>query len=146
MKKIVLYSLLIFCLPACTSLSYSERTTLRSLESKGISIDKPKGNWERPANPAGAAMLNLLPGIGNFYLASGNGGDSSHYLYGFGNLVTWPVSILWGIPEAAIDADTINQRELVYFYMFNEAGIEELQQMGYEISSSGKLIPVANKK
>ena len=146
MKKIVLFSLLIFYLSACTSLSYSERTTLRSLESKGISVDKPKGNWKRPANPAGAAMLNLLPGIGNFYLASGNGGDSSHYLYGFGNLVTWPISILWGIPEAAIDAETINQRELVYFYIYDEEGIETLRQMGFEISASGKLIPVANKK
>ena len=146
MKKIVLYTALILTLSACTSLSYSERNTIRSLESKGISVDKPKGNWERPANPAGAAALNILPGFGNFYLASGNGGDSSHYLYGSLNLLTWPISILWGIPEAAIDAETINQRELVYFYTFNEAGIEELQQMGYEISSSGKLIPIANKK
>ena len=145
MKKIVLFSLLIFCLSACTSLSYSERTTLRSLESKGISVDKPKGNWERPANPAGAAALNILPGFGNFYLASGNGGDSSHYLYGSLNLLTWPISILWGIPEAAIDAETINQRELVYFYIYDEEGIETLRQMGFEISASGKLIPVANK-
>ena len=139
MKKIVLYSLLIFCLPACTSLSYSERTTLRSLESKGISIDKPKGNWERPANPAGAAALNILPGFGNFYLASGNGGDSSQYLYGFLNLLTWPISILWGIPEAAIDANRINKRELIYYYTFDKSGKEALQAKGFTLTASGHL-------
>lgn len=142
MKKNILFLALILMLSACTSLTYSERNTIRSLKSKGITIDKPRGNWEKPASPAGAAALNLLPGFGNFYLASGNGGDSNHYLYGSLNLLTWPISILWGIPEAAVDAKTINQRELVYFYTFDEAGVEELKQMGFEISSTGKLIPL----
>lgn len=145
MKKLVLFAALILTLSACTSLSYNERNTIRSLKSKGITVDKPRGNWERPASPAGAAALNLLPGFGNFYLASGNGGDSSHYLYGSLNLLTWPISILWGIPEAAIDAKTINQRELVYFYTFDEGGVEELKQMGFEVSSTGKLIPLEDK-
>ena len=93
-------------LASCTSLTHQERNTLRSLQAQGITVDKPVGNWEAPASPAGAGALNLLPGFGNFYLASGNAGDSGQYLYGFLNLLTWPISILWGIPEAAIDAGT----------------------------------------
>ena len=145
MKKPTLFTALTLSLSACTSLNYSERNTIRSLEGKGITIDKPKGDWEKPASAGGAAALNLLPGVGNFYLASGNGGDNDHYLYGFLNLITWPISILWGIPEAAIDAKTINQRELVYYYTFDDSGIEEIKQMGFEISASGKLIPISNK-
>ena len=75
----------------------------------------------------------MLPGIGNFYLAIGNGGDSSHYLYGTLNLLTWPVSVLWGVPEAIVDANTINQRELVYYYKFDKTGkmkFEDLKRSG----------------
>ncbi len=119
MKKIILA----FCLlSACTSLTRHEQTELQKLKSQGITVDTPKGDWERPANPAAAGALNLLPGFGNFYLASGNAGQSEHYLYGFLNLLTWPISIIWGIPEAAIDANNINKRELVYFYNYDEVG------------------------
>ena len=91
---------------------------LRALKGQGVSVDKPVGSWEKPASPVAAAALNILPGFGNFYLAAGNGGDSSHYLYGTLNLLTWPISILWGIPEAALDANRINERELIYYYQF----------------------------
>lgn len=83
MKKIAVLSAFCLALSACTSLSHHEQNTIRSLNSYGISVDKPAGEWERPASPAGAGALNLLPGFGNFYLASGNGGDGGHYLYGF---------------------------------------------------------------
>lgn len=59
-------------------------------------------------------------GFGNFYLASGNGADSSHWLYGLLNLLTWPLSILWGVPEAAIDANRINEREMIYYYRYEK--------------------------
>lgn len=145
MKKIAILSTFCLALSACTSLSYHEQNALRSLNANGISVDKPAGEWKRPANPAGAGALNLLPGVGNFYLASGNGGDGSHYLYGFLNLLTWPISVVWGIPEAAIDAGTINERELVYYYTFDESGKEALKVRGLELTSSGKLVPI-NKK
>lgn len=127
------------CLSACTTLTHQEKNTLYSLKAQGITVEKPAGNWETPASPAGAGALNLLPGFGNFYLASGNGGDSSQYLYGFLNLLTWPISVIWGIPEASIDANRINERELIYFYTFNESGREALAQKGFEITSTGKL-------
>ena len=36
--------------------------------------------------------------------------------------MTWPLSILWGVPEAAIDANSINKRDLLMYYMYDERG------------------------
>ncbi len=135
MKKLLLASVML--LSACTSLTLQERHTLRGLKAEGITVDTPAGNWERPANPAAAAALNLLPGVGNFYLASGNGAQSDQSLYGVLNLLTWPISVLWGIPEAAIDANRINERELVYFYTFEESGRIALQDKGLQLNNRG---------
>ena len=148
MKKIAMAAALSVALSACTSLTYQERNTLRSLKAQGITVDKPLGGWDAPANAAGAGALNILPGFGNFYLASGNGGDSSHYLYGFLNLLTWPISVIWGIPEAAIDAKRINQRELIYYYTFDPAGKGALRTKGCEITATGELakVPPINEK
>lgn len=114
MKKIT-YLLMIVTLSGCVSLTAEERDFSRQLEEQDITVDRPCGVWEAPASPAAAGALNLLPGFGNFYLASGNGGEGGQYLVGFANLLLWPWSILWGIPEATIDAQTINQRELNYY-------------------------------
>lgn len=121
---------LLLCLSACTTLTKQEQNELRNLKAQGVTVDRPAGSFERPANPGAAGALNLLPGIGNFYLASGNGGDSSHWLYGCLNLITWPFSILWGIPEAAIDANRINERELIYYYKYDRQGQKELAREG----------------
>lgn len=133
MKKILL-SLMILTLAGCTNLTRQEEMELRTLKGQGVTIDKPVGSWEKPASPAGAALLNILPGFGNFYLASGNGGDSSHYMYGTLNLLTWPLSVLWGIPEAAIDANKINERELIYYYKFDPQGKKEFQKSGLHLN------------
>ena len=129
MQKFCLF-LVAICLASCTTLTRQEQNTLRNLKAQGVTVDKPVGNFEAPANPGAAGALNLLPGIGNFYLASGNGGDSSHWLYGTLNLLTWPISILWGIPEAAIDANRINERELIYYYQYDRQGQKELAETG----------------
>ena len=117
---------LLLCLSACTTLTKQEQNELRNLKAQGVTVDRPAGSFERPANPGAAGALNLLPGIGNFYLAS----DSSHWLYGCLNLITWPFSILWGIPEAAIDANRINERELIYYYKYDRQGQKELAREG----------------
>ena len=66
-----------------------------------------------------------MPGFGNFYLAIGtNEGDQ--WLYGTLNLLLWPVSVVWGIPEAAIDAGNINKRNTAYYYTYG-AGAKELK-------------------
>ncbi|HCU59148.1 MAG TPA: hypothetical protein DIC64_04115 [Alphaproteobacteria bacterium] len=131
MKKLSL--LFILCLAACTSLTKAEQDQLHLLKSYGITVDKPIGQYEKPAKPAAAGLLNLLPGFGNFYLAAGNGAESNHWLYGAGNLLFWPISILWGVPEAVVDANNINKRELIYYYQYNPIGKQELQRTGIRL-------------
>ena len=139
MKKFYSLILAMALLSGCSSLSYTEKTAVRSLKSQGITVEKPVGPWEAPASAGAAGGLNLLPGVGNFYLAIGEGAEKSHYLYGFLNLLTWPLSIVWGIPEAAIDANTINERELVYFYTYDESGKQSLRNRGLELTATGQL-------
>ncbi len=143
MKKILIAGVCL--LTACTSLTYQEKSTLRELKGHGITVDTPVGNWERPANPAAAGGWNLLPGIGNFYLAGGNAGQSEQYLYGMLNLLTWPFSILWGVPEAAVDANRINERELVYYYTFDESGRQALEDKGLKFNERGRLEKIRKK-
>ena len=132
MKKLWGLSLLVgtMLLAGCTSLTRQEQMQLQHLKAQGITVDKPLGNYEKPASVAGAAALNLLPGVGNFYLGSGQAAESDHWLYGFLNLLTWPVSIVWGILEAAIDANAINKREMLYYYQYDKMGKEELRRAG----------------
>ncbi len=85
MKKISV--LLVTFLCSCTYLTKSEQDQLHLLKSYGITVDRPIGHYEKPAKPAAAGLLNLLPGFGNFYLASGNGAEGGHWLYGAGNLL-----------------------------------------------------------
>lgn len=127
MKKL-LSLIAIIALVGCTTLTRQEEMELRTLKGQGVTVDKPVGSYEKPASPASAALLNILPGFGNFYLASGNGGDSSHYLYGTLNLLLWPISVLWAVPEAAIDAKKINERELIYYYKFDPYGKKEFSK------------------
>lgn len=128
MKKIILSVCIISCLSSCTTLTRHETEQLRELQSQGITIDKPVGNYEKPASSVAAGALNLLPGFGNFYLGTGTAAESSHILYGFGNLLLWPISIIWAVPEAVIDADNINKREMLYYYTYDKNGQKELKQ------------------
>ena len=106
-------------LSACTFLTAEERHQVKYLQSKGITVANPQSEWEKPASPILAGFLNVLPGMGNFYLALGDGADRMQFIYGAFNLFMWPWSVVWGIPEAAIDATTINKRELIYHYKYD---------------------------
>lgn len=112
----------------CSNLSRSEKTMLRELESYGISPEEHKTK-----EPALAGALNILPGFGNFYLAT-NSDESDQWLFGFLNLLTWPISVVWGIPEAAIDANNINKKETIYYYRFDETGKAELEELKSKMS------------
>lgn len=120
MKKMILLSLSAVLLVSCSALTPFEKTKIEELKSKGIKVPH-----EEIKSPGIAGALNLLPGFGNFYLATG-AGDGSHWLYGFLNLLTWPISIVWGIPEGAIDAGNINMRNTFYYYT-SGPGVKELQ-------------------
>ena len=128
MKKIILFIICIIVLSGCTSLTRHEQNQLRELQAQGVTVDRPVGNYEKPVSGVAAGALNLLPGVGNFYLGTGNAAESSHILYGVLNLLFWPTSILWGVPEAAIDADNINKREMLYYYTYDENGKKELEK------------------
>ena len=126
MKKLILITaMLVFS--GCTTLTRQESLQIRQLRAQGVTVDKPVGSFEKPANGVVAGLLNIFPGFGNFYLGIGNGAESSHILYGFGNLLFWPLSIVWSIPEAAIDADNINKREMLYYYTYDAKGKQELE-------------------
>lgn len=138
MKKSLLVSLL--CLiSACTTLTGHERLVLRDLKSDGISVENPTGMWEKPASPLLAGVLNLLPGFGNFYLGMGNAADGSQSIYGVVNLLLWPLSPIWGIPQAVIDAKTINERDLVFYYEHTTDGQDEWLERQEETSSKEKM-------
>jgi len=106
----------------CQSLTFHEQKQLKRLEYKGVTIDRPVGDWDKPANPMSAALWSLLPGGGNFYLAGGRAGQSEQFVYGALNLLTWPLSILWAVPGNVIDANTINKRDMLQYYEYDEDG------------------------
>ena len=121
MKKTLLLILLALSLSACTTLHPFEKSKLAEIEYKGIIVPH-----ERVKTPFTAGALNILPGFGNFYLAWGTS-ETEQWLYGFTNLLLWPYSIAWGVPEAYIDAGTINKRNTIYYYTFGP-GARELGQ------------------
>lgn len=117
MKKITSLMLAVL-LSGCVSLSHQEKVTLRKLQQKGIEANVSANGWEKPASPFLAGFLNVLPGFGNFYLGTGAAADGIQWAYGLGNLLLWPISVVWGVPQAYIDAKTLNERDLVFFYQY----------------------------
>lgn len=117
MKKIFLILIL---LSACTSLSPNERFELLKLNEQGITVKNHDSSWEKSANPALAGCLNFMPGFGNLYLAGGEAAQEEHFTFAILNLFFWPVSIIWAVPEAYLDADIINKRDLIYHYSFRK--------------------------
>jgi len=111
----------------CVSLRPSEKELVRELEHYGIKTKEVQAI----KNPGLSAGLNVLPGVGNFYLASGSG-ESEQWIIGGLNLLTWPWSIFWGVPQAAIDAETINQRTAIDYYKYDKHGKKELVKLRKE--------------
>ncbi len=112
----------------CVSLTYQEKRNLAMLRANGITLDRPAGDFEAPNSSLVAGGLNILPGIGNFYLAFGQGNDTVQCVYGFTNLLLWPISIVWGVPQGAVDAITLNEREMLYYYRYDKYGKSALQE------------------
>ena len=126
MKKtivVLLAEILVTSLTGCATLSRSDKAMSRELQSHGISKTEVTVK-----NPGVAGALNILPGFGNFYLAVGTD-ESDQWLFGFLNLLTWPFSIVWGVPGAVIDANTINKKETVYYYRFDPQGKKQFESL-----------------
>jgi len=126
MRNLFLCLLVLLTTPACISISSQQQQILRGLERCGIRADE-----QGIKNPALAGLLNILPGFGNFYLASGNG-DNGQGIAGVMNLLLWPSSVVWGIPQAAIDADTLNKLNTLEYYQFNKDAKLTLQDRCFE--------------
>ena len=123
MKKAITITFILTLLltAGCATMSQSDKDMIREIQSYGI-----PANDQRIKDPALAGVLNVLPGIGNFYLASDH---TAQWVYGFLNLLFYPASILWGVPQAIIDADIINQKETVYYYRFDKRGKIKLKRL-----------------
>jgi hypothetical protein len=120
MRKLMLcMAAITLFMTGCTGLTRYEKAELMELKHKhGISVDNPQTElWEAPKSPVAAAALNILPGVGNFYLCTI---ESHHCTLGVLNLLLWPLSVLWAIPDGAVSANALNERDLLYFYKHNE--------------------------
>ncbi len=135
MKKILLViCCIILCSCATTrDLTTGEKILYKELKSHGITEDHLLGSYENPASAFSAGMWSLLPGGGNFYLGGGKSADNVQIIQGVFNVVTWPFSILWGVPLAVIRAKEINKKALVDYYIFTTEGKQELEKSGIRI-------------
>ena len=102
-------------LAGCVNVSVSDQKRLQELAEQRITLETPPSGFSAPNSQTGAAVLNALPGFGSFYLASGTEGHPSHYLSGAVNFLLWPVSVVWAVPEAYIDAGRINRLALIKY-------------------------------
>ncbi len=69
----------ILSMVSCANLSRTQKKDLAEWEGKGV--------VEHVKDPSTASMLNILPGIGDFY-----NGDTG---LGVVNLMLWPMSVFW---------------------------------------------------
>ena len=108
MKKIFVL-IFSFLLCSCVSMSSGEKRAYREIKSYGLTKDAEK---EKSALAGG--LLSLLPGGGNFYLEQ----------YGAGtlNFLTYPISVVWALPQTLIDISTINKQSIVDFYRYDKDG------------------------
>src|SRR3989339_1847413 len=123
MKKVTAISVCIVLfglLNGCATLRTGERYEYNKLEKRLLAVGLEP---EKRKDPALAGALNILPGIGNAYL--------DQWGVFVVNLLFWPLSVAWGVPQAAVDAKTINKQETLYFYNYCE-GKQKLAELEKE--------------
>ena len=89
---------------SCSSLNSAQENELKEWQAKNLEVKEKQ--------PGTAAGLNFVLGIGDFY--NGNIG------YGIGNLLTWPLSILWAPIGGASGAREVN-------YYATKTNVERLE-------------------
>ena len=99
--------MLCLSLVGCVSMSGYEKVQYEKLQAELYRTGLPE---LKEKDPAMAGVLNLLPGFGNVYLEQ----------WGpfVGNLLFWPISIVWGVPQAVIDSNTINKQRTLSYYTY----------------------------
>lgn len=125
MKRAIVCLMIVLTLGGCVTLSAQDEKTAQELNGYGL-----KQSWTQPKNVFLAGLLNVLPFAGNLYLSAGKDGDSDQVAYGVLNFfLIYPISILWAVPQAAIDAHTLNKKAFVDYYTFDKAGQKELDAL-----------------
>ncbi|TET33988.1 MAG: hypothetical protein E3J72_15460 [Planctomycetota bacterium] len=118
-----LCALVLLISTGCVTISHMDAELYKEIVSLRLPLDQGE-----QLSPGLAGCLNILPGFGNFYLAI-NTDYSSQWGYGIINLLLWWVpSMAWGIPQAAIDADTINKINTVAYYRYDPEGQAMLRE------------------
>lgn len=117
-----LFALLLMTSYSCSSLNRSQEVELKEWQAKNLEVDEK--------NPTTAAILNVLPGIGDFY--NGNPG------YGVANLLTWPLSILWAPVGGASGAREVN-------YYMTKANVDQFENKKKQIKNDIELAMYTNK-
>ena len=107
MGKYVLSLLVSLTLIGCVHMSGQEKIQYNKLQMELKETNLPE---LKEKDPATAGVLNLFIGIGNAYLDQWG-------IFAI-NFLLWPASIVWGIPQAATDASTINKKQTLYHYSF----------------------------
>ena len=59
----------------------------------------------------------------------GEGRNDVQVVIGVCNFLLWPISIVWGIPQAAVDANRQNIMDMVYYYQYDNDGKKEIEKI-----------------
>ncbi len=114
---------LVVMFSGCMSLTQSEKNAVYELKSYGVNTCSVKIK-----DPAVAAWLNVLPGVGYFYLVSETEEKQLWYM-GVLGVLTYPLSIAWGVPGAHSDAGVLNKKDQVRYYQYSPDGQEQLKAL-----------------
>lgn len=105
MKKLVILLALFSIAGGCASMTPGQRELYLEACAEGESIASYP-------NTALAGILSILPGGGQFY--------NGQVALGLVNLLLWPLSYLWAIPSAIIDAGTIRKVRTAEAYLMEK--------------------------
>lgn len=139
MRKSALIIIFAFFLGGCASMGSHEKYAYRQIEDVGAPC-------KTVAEPGTAAALNLFPGFGDIYLATGEGANSSNWGAFALDLLLWPISVVWAIPQGAITANEINKIECIGYYTYTAEGKAELERLKQQHNKSIKSGPIEEPK
>ncbi|MBI4567473.1 MAG: hypothetical protein HY719_03660 [Planctomycetes bacterium] len=95
---------------SCVTMSSFEEHAQVELEREGLPVPH-----EETVNPAVAGVLNGFFGIGSCHLAAESGNWHMALVAVF-EVFTWPFSVPFAVPQAVIDANTINVQQSLLYY------------------------------
>ncbi|MBI3818646.1 MAG: hypothetical protein HY286_08150 [Planctomycetes bacterium] len=104
-KRLLLGITLLAVLIACQAPSPSDKGRYQNITRQGYAPVEEK-------SPLVALLLNILPGVGDIY-------NSEWGAFAL-DLLLWPISPIWAVPQGAITASNINKSATVAYYTVGE--------------------------